>query len=119
MRAIVMNGTGGREMLEYVERPDPVPGPGEALVEIAFAGVNFMDIGVRQGVAWTEVPNPIFSASKVWAVSWRWGTASMTSSPAGGSRGSMRPEAMRSGSRSRLRRSCRFPTRSTTARRHR
>src|SRR6266446_2930597 len=58
MRAIVMNGTGGREMLEYVERPDPLPGPGEALVEIAFAGVNFMDIGVRQGVAWTEVPNP-------------------------------------------------------------
>jgi NADPH2:quinone reductase len=58
MRAIVMNGAGGREMLEYVERPDPVLGPGEALVEIAFAGVNFMDIGVRQGMAWTEVPNP-------------------------------------------------------------
>src|SRR6266436_6735226 len=58
MRAIVMNGTGSSAMLEYVERPDPVPGPGEALVEIAFAGVNFMDIGVRQGVAWTEVPNP-------------------------------------------------------------
>jgi NADPH2:quinone reductase len=58
MRAIVMNGTGGREMLEYVERPDPVPRPGEALIEIAFAGVNFMDIGVRQGMAWTEVPNP-------------------------------------------------------------
>lgn len=58
MKAIVMNGTGGREVLEYVERPDPVPGPGEVLVEIAFAGVNFMDIGVRQGVAWTEVPNP-------------------------------------------------------------
>src|ERR1700736_1512246 len=58
MRAIVMNGAGGREMLEYVERPDPVPGPDEALVEIALAGVNFMDIGVRQGMAWTEVPNP-------------------------------------------------------------
>ena len=58
MKAIVMNGTGGREMLEYVERPEPVPGPGEALVEITFAGVNFMDIGVRQGMAWTEVPNP-------------------------------------------------------------
>src|ERR1700738_2092889 len=53
-----MNGAGGREMLEYVERPDPVPGPGEALVEIAFAGVNFMDIGVRQGMAWTEMPIP-------------------------------------------------------------
>jgi NADPH2:quinone reductase len=58
MKAVVMNGTGGREMLEPVERPDPVAGPGEALVEIAFAGVNFMDIGVRQGVAWTETPNP-------------------------------------------------------------
>jgi NADPH:quinone reductase len=58
MRAIVMNGMGGREMLEYVERPDPVAGPGEALVEIALAGVNFMDIGVRQGMGWTDVPNP-------------------------------------------------------------
>ena len=39
MKAIVMNGTGGREMLEHVERPDPVVGPGQVLVEIAFAGV--------------------------------------------------------------------------------
>jgi NADPH2:quinone reductase len=45
-------------MLEYIERPDPVPSPGEALVEIAFAGVNFMDIGVRQGTIWTKVPDP-------------------------------------------------------------
>ena len=58
MKAIVMNGTGGREMLEHVERPDPVAGQGQALVEVAFAGVNFMDIGVRQGMAWTDTPNP-------------------------------------------------------------
>src|SRR5260370_11856718 len=58
MRAIVMNGTGGREMLEHIERPDPVAEPGQALVEIAFAGVNFMDIGVRQGMAWIEMPIP-------------------------------------------------------------
>ncbi|UVK41299.1 quinone oxidoreductase [Mesorhizobium sp. AR10] len=58
MRAVVMNGTGGREMLEYAERPEPVAGPGEALVEIAFAGVNFMDIGVRQGMAWADIPSP-------------------------------------------------------------
>ncbi|MDB5481472.1 MAG: alcohol dehydrogenase, partial [Caulobacteraceae bacterium] len=42
MKTIVMNGAGGREMLEHVERPDPVVGPGKALVEIAFVGVNFM-----------------------------------------------------------------------------
>ena len=58
MKAVVMNGTGSREMLEHVERPDPVTGPGQALVDIAFAGVNFMDIGVRQGMAWTDTPNP-------------------------------------------------------------
>ena len=58
MKAVVMNGTGGREMLEHVERQDPVTGPGQALVDIAFAGVNFMDIGVRQGMAWTDTSNP-------------------------------------------------------------
>jgi NADPH:quinone reductase len=58
MKAIVMTGTGGREMLEHVDRPEPVPGPGEVLVEIAFAGINFMDIGIRQGMAWNEQPNP-------------------------------------------------------------
>lgn len=58
MRAIVMKSAGGPEMLAYVVRPDPVAGPGEALVEIAYAGVNFMDIGVRQGMAWNDVPDP-------------------------------------------------------------
>jgi NADPH2:quinone reductase len=28
------------------------------VVEVAAAGVNFMDIGVRQGMAWTDIPNP-------------------------------------------------------------
>ena len=58
MKAIVMNGIGGSDRLSYAERAEPVPSPGEVLVEIAFAGVNFMDIGVRQGMAWTEMPNP-------------------------------------------------------------
>lgn len=58
MKAVVMTGTGGREVLEYADRPEPVPGPGEALVEIGYAGVNFMDIGVRQGTAWTDIPDP-------------------------------------------------------------
>src|ERR1700709_2250120 len=58
MKAVVMNGAGGREMLEHVERPDPVAGPGQALVEVAFAGVNFMDIGVRQGMASADTPTP-------------------------------------------------------------
>jgi NADPH:quinone reductase len=58
MKAIVMNSAGGCETLEYVERPDPVAGPGQALVEVAIAGVNFLDTGVRQGTLRTDVPNP-------------------------------------------------------------
>ena len=58
MKAVVMNQTGDASVLAYVTRPDPVPGRGMVLVEIAVAGVNFMDIGVRQGIAWNEMPNP-------------------------------------------------------------
>ncbi|KQV83524.1 quinone oxidoreductase [Rhizobium sp. Root1220] len=58
MKAIVMPAAGSAEILEYQEQPDPVAGPGEALVEVAFAGVNFMDIGVRQGNILTQLPNP-------------------------------------------------------------
>lgn len=58
MKAVVMNQTGDAGVLAYVTQPDPVPGRGMVLVEIAVAGVNFMDIGVRQGMAWNEMPNP-------------------------------------------------------------
>lgn len=58
MKAVVMTRQGGPEVMEFVERPGPVPGPGQALVEIAAAGVNFMDVGVRRGTAWTEIPDP-------------------------------------------------------------
>jgi NADPH2:quinone reductase len=69
MKAIVMNSAGGCETLEYVERPDPVAGPGQALVEVAVAGVNFLDTGVRQGTLRTDVPNPkILGVGGIWRV---------------------------------------------------
>jgi NADPH2:quinone reductase len=58
MKAIVMTRMGASEVIAYVERPDPALGVGQALVEIAIAGVNFMDIGVRRGTAWREMPDP-------------------------------------------------------------
>ncbi len=58
MKAIIMTRVGGTEVLERVDRPEPVPGPGQALVEVAAAGINFMDTGVRRGLAWTEMPLP-------------------------------------------------------------
>lgn len=49
MKAIVMTRPGGPEVLELVDMPDPVPGPRQVLVEVAAAGVNFSDIGLRRG----------------------------------------------------------------------
>ncbi|HMI58605.1 MAG TPA: quinone oxidoreductase [Gemmatimonadaceae bacterium] len=49
MRAIQIKRYGGPEVLELVELPDPVPGPGEALVRVHIGGVNFTDIYQRTG----------------------------------------------------------------------
>ena len=49
MRAIVVRQHGRPEVLEIAEVPDPRPGPGQLLVDVAAAGVNFMDIYQRQG----------------------------------------------------------------------
>ncbi len=49
MRAIDPESSGGPEVLVMVERPVPVPGPGEVLVRVAAAGVNRPDVVQRQG----------------------------------------------------------------------
>jgi NADPH2:quinone reductase len=49
MRAVVVRSPGGFESLEVAEVPDPVPGPGEVVVEIAAAGVNRADLLQRAG----------------------------------------------------------------------
>ena len=48
MRAIVYRQTGGPEVLELVERPEPRPGPGEVLVRVAVSGVNPTDWRFRR-----------------------------------------------------------------------
>ena len=50
MRAVLLTGHGGPEMLEYREDiPTPVPAPGEVLVRVTACGVNNTDIWVREG----------------------------------------------------------------------
>lgn len=48
MRAIQQTRFGGPEVLELVELPDLVAGPGEVLVDVTFAGVNFADTHTRE-----------------------------------------------------------------------
>lgn len=57
MKAIVMDTHGGPEVLILKDIDEPRPGPHEVLVDIAAAGVNFMDTGTRRGVAGpTDLP---------------------------------------------------------------
>ena len=41
--AVQIERAGGPEVMELVVRADPEPGPDELLVEVAAAGVNFID----------------------------------------------------------------------------
>ncbi|MFD8923205.1 quinone oxidoreductase family protein [Streptomyces sp. NPDC059569] len=49
MHAIFIREYGGPEVMAWTEFPDPEPGPGQALVRLGAAGVNFMDVGARTG----------------------------------------------------------------------
>ncbi|RJQ75804.1 quinone oxidoreductase [Pseudonocardiaceae bacterium YIM PH 21723] len=62
MRAIQVNSVGGPEALELVEIDPPTPGPGELLVEVRAAGVNFIDTYQRAGVY--PLPLPLIPGSE-------------------------------------------------------
>ncbi|MCF3102345.1 quinone oxidoreductase [Streptomyces roseoverticillatus] len=47
MHAIQIKEHGGPEVMRWTELPDPAPGPGEVLVRLGVAGVNYMDTGAR------------------------------------------------------------------------
>src|ERR687894_224757 len=49
MRAVTLSGSGGPEVLEWGEVPDPVPRPGEVLVDVVATAVNRADLLQRQG----------------------------------------------------------------------
>ena len=57
MRAVVQTGTGGPEVLQVQERPDPPVGPGEVRIAVRAAGINFADLMARSGI-YPEAPKP-------------------------------------------------------------
>jgi NADPH:quinone reductase-like Zn-dependent oxidoreductase len=50
MRQVVTTRNGGVEVLEVQSAPDPKPGPGEVVIDVRAAGLNFADILARQGL---------------------------------------------------------------------
>ena len=57
MRAVVLTGHGGPEVLQVQERPDPAVGPGEVRIDVKAAGINFADTMARVGL-YPEAPKP-------------------------------------------------------------
>ena len=50
MQALEISQPGGPEVLRLVERPEPLPAPGELLIAVAASGVNRPDVLQRKGV---------------------------------------------------------------------
>src|ERR671910_3127150 len=57
MRAVVLTGHGGPEVLRVEERPDPPVGPGEVRIAVKAAGLNFADTAARVGL-YPDAPKP-------------------------------------------------------------
>jgi putative PIG3 family NAD(P)H quinone oxidoreductase len=49
MRAVVITEPGEPEVLRWLEVPDPVPGPGDVVIEVAASAVNRADLMQREG----------------------------------------------------------------------
>jgi putative PIG3 family NAD(P)H quinone oxidoreductase len=49
MHAVVITEPGEPEVLRWLEVPDPVPGPGDVVIDVAAGGVNRADLMQRQG----------------------------------------------------------------------
>jgi NADPH:quinone reductase len=62
MKAVWIEQTGGPEVLQFGDRPMPVPGAGEVLVKLAAAGVNYTDISQRSGS--NKIPLPAILGSE-------------------------------------------------------
>ncbi|MGI4814623.1 MAG: quinone oxidoreductase family protein [Janthinobacterium lividum] len=59
MKAIRIEQYGGPEVLLRQTLPVPPAGPGEVLVKLAYAGINFMDVHTRQGKYATSRTYPV------------------------------------------------------------
>ncbi len=65
MRAVQIREFGGPEVLEVVDLPDPEPGEGEALVDVARTGMNFADTHARENVYLAKQELPLIPGAEV------------------------------------------------------
>jgi NADPH2:quinone reductase len=68
MRAVWLRKFGGPEVLTEGDAPDPVPGPDQVLIEVAFAGVTFVETQTRRGVGPFRPELPVIPGNAVGGV---------------------------------------------------
>ena len=56
MKAIVVREFGPAEVMKLEEIPDPVPGPGQVVVQVKAVGINPVDTYIRSGT-YVRTPN--------------------------------------------------------------
>jgi NADPH2:quinone reductase len=65
MKAIQIEEFGGPEVLSHVELPDPTPGEGEVLVEVARSGINFADTHATRNDYLAEQSLPLVPGAEI------------------------------------------------------
>ena len=65
MKAIQIQEFGGAEAFEYLDLPDPIPGAGEVLVDVARCGVNFADTHSTRNDYLAEQTLPLIPGAEV------------------------------------------------------
>lgn len=61
MKAVIFRQHGGPEVLSYEEFPEPQIEPGEVLVRVKAASLNYLDLWMRRGLPTIKIPLPHIS----------------------------------------------------------
>lgn len=65
MKAARFHDHGDPDVLVYEDAPDPIPGPGDALVRVRACALNHLDLAQRRGIERVRIPMPHISGADV------------------------------------------------------
>lgn len=65
MKAAVLRHHGGRDAIQLEDVPTPEPGYGEVRVKVQACALNWLDVGVRQGPKFGEIPLPLIGGGDI------------------------------------------------------